>query len=120
MFQDFLLLIPLILALYGLAHFITNVVLWLTASVKTKPYQVIIRLREGENVQSTVINVRERLSMGGLTQCCHLIAVNQNLPPDIADQARLYCKGEQIPFVDKDDLLKILENTSFQKDENTV
>ena len=120
MFQDILLLITLILALYGLAQVITFLALWLTASVKNQPYRVIVDLNKGENHRAVIINVRERLSMAGLLCSSQILVVDHGLSVTEAEQARAFCKGEQIPIIDVADLSKIIQNPSFQKENHTV
>lgn len=120
MFQELLLLITLILALYGLAHVMTFLALWLTAPMKGKPYRVLIDLKPDENYRSAVINVRERLAVGGLLNHCQIYAVDRGLSPQSAKQAEEYCKGEQIRFCNEKDLSANLEITPFQNEENTV
>ncbi len=120
MFEEILVFICLLLGVYGLACLITNLALWLLLPLKGKPNRMIIRLESGEDIRSTVLSVRQRLSNCGLLHTTKIFAVDCGLTKEEFARAKGYCDLEEIPLCSPDELIPLLEISSAKTAEKPI
>jgi len=120
LFNEIAILICLLLATYGLACCITSFVLWLIASVREKPYCMLVFLCEQDPIRSHLIAVRERLNNGGLRRSTELVLVDCGMNEIQRRMVDEYCAAERCVLLKKEELQEYLEIRTFQTDKHAV
>lgn len=120
MFEEFLLLIGLLLSLYGLSCIISSVVMWFVSCRDATSHVHLVFITEQDCVKAKVGTVLEKLKNNGLIYITSVLVVDCDLSPVKQDKAREYCYKKEIGFCKREELSEYLKKPSFQIPENTV
>ncbi len=120
MLKEFMIFTVLMLALYGLSCLISSAVLWLSAGKNQEGDLLVVPVAAQPLIRAKIGSSVERLRNSGMSHVAAVVVVDCGLPKNKVHTIDKYCRKKGIAFLKTEELAKYLENSSFQKEENTV